>query len=287
MLPNERGTAPGLALETAGKWVVLLQGVPRELEGMLAGPVRELVREVFGARLRPPRHRRLHTTGIAESKLAERVEAMLPPDRGPVRLAYLPSLRGVDLRFTVAGDVDSAAAEVWLDRMEAALTGLADHRFEGDDLVEALARRLGESGRTLAVAESCTGGLIAKRCTDRSGASGWFRGGVVAYADDVKVRHLGVDPAVLARAGAVSEPVALAMAQGARDRLGADAGIGVTGIAGPAGGTDDKPVGTVWYAVAVGKDLRAERRVFVGDREAVRERAAQAALDLLYRALRA
>jgi nicotinamide-nucleotide amidase len=285
VLPNERGTAPGLAIPHEGRWVILLQGVPRELEGMLAGPARELVLEAFGGRLRPPLHRRLHTTGIAESKLAERVEALLPAERGPVRLAYLPSLRGVVLRFTVGGEVEPQEAQGWLDRMEAALGELSGFFYAGDDLVEAVAGTLERSGRTLAVAESCTGGLIAKRLTDRSGSSRWFLGGVVAYADRAKVDHLGVAPDLLARVGAVSEEVARAMADGARSAFGADAGIGITGIAGPTGGTAEKPVGTVWYAVAVGDRVTAEKRVFLGDREAVRERSAQAALNLLYRTL--
>jgi nicotinamide-nucleotide amidase len=286
-LPNDRGTAPGLALEHQGKWVILLQGVPRELEGMLAGSARALVLEAFGDRLRPPLHRRLHTTGIPESKLAERVEALLPADRGPVRLAYLPSLRGVDLRFTIGGEVDPVAARGWLDRMEAALGELSGYLYAGDDLVQAVGDALERSGRTLAVAESCTGGLIAKRLTDRSGASRWFLGGIVAYADRAKVDQLGVAPDVLASVGAVSEEVARAMADGARSEFGADCGIGITGIAGPTGGTPEKPVGTVWYAVAVGERVAAEKRVFMGDREVVRERSAQAALNLLYRTLAA
>ena len=285
VLPNERGTAPGLALEQEGHWVILLQGVPRELEGMLAGPVRELIREAFGSRLHPPLHRFIRTTGIAESRLAERVEALLPAERGPVRLAYLPSLLGVDLRFTVAGAIDPAEARAWLDGMERALGALADYRYPGDDLVGAVAEVLERTGRTLAVAESCTGGLVAKRLTDRAGASRWFLGGVVAYADLAKVERLGVAPEILFRVGAVSEEVARAMAAGSARVFGAAAGIGVTGIAGPTGDTPEKPVGTVWYAAAVGDRTAAERRVFVGDREAVRERAAQAVLNLLYRTL--
>jgi nicotinamide-nucleotide amidase len=285
VLSNDRGTAPGLALEQDGRWVILLQGVPRELEGMLAGAARDMVLEAFAGRLRPPLHLRLHTTGIAESKLAERVEALLPVDRGPVRLAYLPSLRGVDLRFTVGGEVEPAEARAWLDRMHAPLAELAGFFYAGDDLVEAVANALEGSGRTLAVAESCTGGLIAKRLTDRSGSSRWFQGGVVAYADRAKVEQLGVPADVLARVGAVSEETARAMAEGAARAFGADAGIGITGIAGPTGGTAEKPVGTVWYAVAIGGTTAAEKRVFLGDREAVRERSAQAALNLLYRKL--
>ena len=285
VLPNARGTAPGLALEWEGRWVVLLQGVPGELEGMLAGPVRDFVREIFGARLRPPVHRFMRTTGIAESRLAERVEALLPAERGPVRLAYLPSVRGVDLRFTVAGGVDTDEARTWLERMEGALDDLAPYRYPDEDLVMTVADSLERSGRTLAVAESCTGGLLAKRLTDRAGASKWFCGGVVAYSDYSKMEPLGVTPALLARVGSVSEEVARSMAIGVARVFQADAGVGITGIAGPGGGTSDKPVGTVWYAVVVGERTAAKMKVFVGDREAVRERSTQAALHLLHRTL--
>ena len=285
VLPNGRGTAPGLALERAGHWVVLLPGIPRELEGMLAGPVRGFVLDVFGARLRPPARRVIRTTGIAESRLAERVEALLPAERGPVRLAYLPSLRGVDLHFTVPGGVAPDDARAWLDRMESLLGDLAPYRYPGEDLVAAVADALESSDRTLAVAESCTGGLLAKRLTDRPGSSCWFLGGVVAYSDAVKKEHLGVAADVLARFGAVSEEVALAMASGAARVLGAGVGIAITGIAGPAGGTAEKPVGTVWCAVSVGERSVVEKRTIPGDREAVRERAAQAALHLCYRTL--
>jgi len=274
-----------LALEREGRWVVLLPGVPRELEGMLAGPVVELVRELFAGRLRPPHHHFVCTTGIAESRLAERLEALLPADRGPVRLAYLPSLRGVDLRFTVPGDVDPAAARVWLDRMEDALGELDRYRFRGDDLVAAVAELLVDGRRTVAVGESCTGGLLAKRMTDLPGSSRWFLGGVIAYANAAKTALVAVPPALIERVGAVSEEVAHALAVGAARSFGADAGVGITGIAGPDGGTPEKPVGTVCYAVALGEAVTSERRLFSGDRVAVRERAAQAALHLLYRAL--
>ncbi len=129
---------------------------------------------------------------------------------------------------------------------------LAPWRFEATegDLVEAVTAALRACGRTLAVAESCTGGLVAKRMTDLAGASDVFRGGVVAYANEVKIDQLGVDPSELAEHGAVSEVVARRMAEGAARRFGADAGIGITGVAGPGGGTEEKPVGTVWYAAA-------------------------------------
>ena len=285
VLPNVRGTAPGLALEREGRWVVLLQGVPAELEGMLAGPVRELVREIFEGRLRPPVHYFMRTTGIAESRLAELVEALLPAERGPVSLAYLPSLRGVDLRFTVTGGVDAGEARTWLERMENALGDLAPYRYPDEELVTTVAGSLERSGHMLAVAESCTGGLLAKRLTDRAGASKWFCGGVVSYTDHSKTESLGVDPGLVARVGAVSEEVARSMAVGVAQAFQANVGVAITGIAGPGGGTSDKPVGTVWYAVVVGGRTVAERKVFPGGRGAVRERAVQAALHLLHRTL--
>ncbi len=282
-LANPHGTAPGLAMEANGSLVVLLPGVPRELRGIFETGVAPLLRERFGDRLLPVRLRYIHTTGIPESRLAEVVAEHLPEDMGPLGLAFLPDLRGVDLRLTARG-VGLDQAEAWFARVEEALgPALAPWRFESSegDLVESVGETLRAGHLTLAVAESCTGGLLAKRLTDRAGSSDFFLGGVIAYADAVKVRHLGVEERILAAHGAVSEPVALAMATGVAERFGADAGIGVTGVAGPGGGTAEKPVGTVWYAAAVGGDAVARRERFVGDREAVRERSAQAALALL------
>ncbi len=289
VLPNPHGTAPGLAMESGRSLVVLLPGVPRELRGIFEGGVTSLLEERFGDRLVPVRLHYIHTTGIPESRLAEVVaERLRGEDRGPVGLAFLPDLHGVDLRFT-ASDVSAEEAEGWFARIERVLgPAVAPWRFdapEEGDLVEAVTGALKARGLTLAVAESCTGGLIAKRLTDRAGASDVFRGGVVAYADEVKTRHLGVGAETLAEHGAVSEPVALRMALGVAERFGADAGVGVTGVAGPGGGTERKPVGTVWYAAAVHGEAEARMTRFPGDREAVRERSAQAALALLLKRL--
>lgn len=286
-LDNPVGTAPGLAMESDGALVVLLPGVPRELKGIFRGELLALIRERFGRRLQPVRTRTIHTTGIPESLLGQRVQAALPADPGPVRIAFLPDELGVDLRFTVGGLADEEA-ERRFDALEEALRGVLDPwRFQapGGDLVEAVTAALLERGRTVASAESCTGGLVAKRLTDLPGSSRVFLGGVVAYANEVKVRRLGVDPADLDRHGAVSEPVVRRMALGVAEAFGADAGIGITGVAGPEGGTAEKPVGTVWYAATL--DGRAVTRLetFPGDRRAVRARSAQAALFLLLRLL--
>jgi nicotinamide-nucleotide amidase len=229
----------------------------------------------------------VRTTGIPESLLAQRIAERLPEGTGAVRLAFLPDLRGVDLRFQLT-DVSAAEAETCFDTLESALEEVLEPwRFDAPsgDLAEAVSLALRARGKRLAVAESCTGGLIAKRLTDLPGASDVLAGGVVAYANEVKVAVRGVAEADLRLHGAVSEEVARAMAEGVARALGADAGVAVTGVAGPDGGTEEKPVGTVWYAVALGGRVETRCERFPGEREAVRERAAQAALFLLLRVL--
>jgi nicotinamide-nucleotide amidase len=198
-------------------------------------------------------------------------------------MAFLPDLRGVRLRLTARG-VSSDEATSLFETIEERLDGvLAPYRYraESGDLAEALGRALDAAGITVAVAESCTGGLIAKRITDQPGSSRYFRGGVVAYADEVKTRHLSVSGDLLLRHGAVSRAVASAMALSVAGLMGVQAGIGVTGVAGPGGGSEEKPVGTVCYAAALEGTVAVRKQRFLGNREAVRERAAQAAMALL------
>lgn len=286
-LDNPVGTAPGLALDVGSTLVVLLPGVPAELKSIVSGALGPLLSERFAGLLPPTRTRTIHTTGIPESLLAQRVSRALPDGAGGLRLAFLPDVRGVKIRITAVG-LDEADAERRFDALERSLEDVLEPwRFEapGGDLVEALVDALRRRGATLAVAESCTGGLVAKRLTDLAGVSDTFLGGVVTYANAAKVRELGVDERDLLRHGAVSRVVAERMAAGVAEAFGADAGVGVTGVAGPGGGTDDKPVGTVWYAAWFrGRGaVRGER--FPGDRRGVRERSAQAALLLLLRLL--
>jgi nicotinamide-nucleotide amidase len=283
VLPNPRGTAPGLWLEDErGRVVVLLPGVPLEMRGLL----HEEVLPRLAGRLRGTvvRSRGLRTTGIAESALAERLRGV-EDAIAPLTLAYLPGMPGVDLRVTAwhleAGDADQrleAAVELIAPRL-----GRDCYGEEGADLAAVVLTAL--AGRTLAVAESCTGGLLGGRITAVPGASSTFVGGIVAYDNAVKASLLGVPAATLAEHGAVSEPVVLAMVEGAARRFDTAAALAITGIAGPEGGTPDKPVGTVWVAARCGGRARAVRRVMPGDRREIRERAAQAALDLLRRML--
>jgi nicotinamide-nucleotide amidase len=281
VLANPVGAAPGLVFpSTGGKMVILLPGIPAEMRGLFSEGVAPYLMRAFGTRLRPAYHRVIHTTGIPESVLAEEMGRALPPDPSPVSIAYLPDLRGVRVRLTAQVSTEEEA-NARFDDLEGAIEGLLEpyrYRSESGDLAQALGIGLLNATATVAAAESCTGGLISKRITDVPGSSRYFLGGLVAYSDEVKVRHLGVARDLLERDGAVSRLVAQAMALGVADRFGADVGIGITGVAGPGGGSEEKPPGTVWYAVAVDGRVAARRERFLGDRDAVRERAAQAAM---------
>ncbi|MEJ2206826.1 MAG: CinA family nicotinamide mononucleotide deamidase-related protein, partial [Gemmatimonadota bacterium] len=286
-LANPVGTAPGLVLDHEDSVIVLLPGVPSELRAIVEVGLEETLTASFSSRLRPVFHRVIHTTGIPESLLSAQVTEVLGDAPQAVRLAFLPDVRGVDLRLTVTSGSRGEAEEL-MDGVEDRLRATVEPwRFEADrgDLADAVSFALRRAGLRLAVAESCTGGLVAKRITDLEGSSEVLEGGIVAYANEVKVRHLGVDPAVLDGEGAVSEVVARQMALGVASRFGVACGLAITGVAGPGGGTEAKPVGTVWIAASVPGRIAARLERFPGDRADVRERAAQAALFLLLRLL--
>ena len=288
ILANHHGTAPGLWIEDdAGRWVAMLPGVPREMRGMLADTLLPRLAERVPPGAGVIRSRTVRTTGIGESALAELLGELGGATVEGLPLAFLPGWEGVDLRLTARG-LAADEAERALDRAADALRGRAA-RFiygqDGADLAEIVLRRCRERGLTLATGESCTGGLLGARITAIPGASDRYLGGVVAYDNAVKRTLLGVDEALLRAHGAVSEPVVLAMARGTRATLGADAAMAVTGIAGPGGGSAEKPVGTVWLAADVRGTARAVVRVLPGDRDEIRRRATQGALDLLRRVL--
>lgn len=226
-------------------------------------------------------HRVLKTTGIPESVLWEEVGSVAPFEKH-VKVASLPSLLGVRIRFTATGkDLKEATAK--LDAAEKLLRQKIDHYiFAVDD--ETLEGNLGawlkKTKQTLAVAESCTGGLIGHRLTNVSGSSDYFLEGAVTYSNTAKQSRLGVDPTLIEAHGAVSEPVAKAMAEGIRQKSGCDFGLAVTGIAGPTGGTPEKPVGLTYIAVTGPRGTRCEKFLFHQDRIRNKERAAQAALNL-------
>ena len=286
VLTNPRGTAPGLWLSGPPGEVVLLPGVPAEMRGLIV----EAVVPRLAARGRGAAIASLvvRTTGIPESTLGDRL-AELEPMLAPITMAYLPGLEGVDLRLTawdVAADGAAALLRQAAEILRAELGDLA-YGTGDDDLAAHLLAELARRGDRVAVAESCTGGLVGERITAIPGSSAGFVGGVVAYANEAKYGLLGVDPGILEAHGAVSEEVAAAMAVGAQRAFGVAAAVSVTGIAGPDGGTPEKPVGTVCLGFAVGDQVDTRRIGLPGGRADVRARAAQAALHGLWRRLRA
>lgn len=286
-LVNRHGSAPGIWLEDArGRWVAMLPGVPREMRGMLADTLLPLVQERMGSDPRVVRSRTLRTTGIGESHIADLVGS-IAGGVGDVQLAYLPGADGTDLRLTVRGATPEQADARLASGVAALRTVVADAVYGEDsaDLAAVVLELARARQLTIAVAESCTGGLLGARLTAIPGSSDVVRGGVIAYHNDVKTQALGVPESLFRAHGAVSEPVVRAMATGGRHAAGADVALAITGIAGPGGGTEEKPVGTVWIALDLAGEVEARRFQLIGDRAEVRHRAAQAALEMLRRRL--
>jgi nicotinamide-nucleotide amidase len=282
---NPVGSAPGihLALE-AGKHVVLLPGVPEEMRELARLHLAPLVREASTITVD---YCVMRTVGIAESLLEQCLGDVTARLDGAA-VAYLPGQGGVDVRMTLPGGLDAAARAAWSERARALVRDAArDYVYSEDDrpLEQVVGDLLGERGWRLAVAESCTGGLLGGRITSLAGSSRWFDGGAIVYANEAKTREAGVAPELLAAHGAVSEEVARALARGIAARFGTACGLAVTGIAGPDGGTPGKPVGTVHLA-AVTPDGELHRKLHLrGNRAQVRERSVTFALELLRRRL--
>ena len=286
-LKNNHGSAPGIWLEDErGRWVAMLPGVPREMRGMLADTLIPLIRERMGEERRVVRSRTLRTTGVGESFLADRI-ATIPGGVGAGWLAYLPNAEGTDLRLTVRGVAPEEADRQLAASAERIRSVVADAVYgeDGADLAAVVLDLCRERGLSIAVAESCTGGLLGARLTAIPGSSDVVLGGVIAYANEVKHELLGVSRDDLQEHGAVSDPVVRAMATGVRAATGARVGMAITGVAGPGGGTEEKPVGTVWIATDVDGVVESRRTRLIGDRAEVRQRAAQAVLEMLRRRL--
>jgi nicotinamide-nucleotide amidase len=285
VLTNNRGTAPGLWLNGDLGSTVLLPGVPREMRYLLEREVKpRLTQLAVTSGATATISRTLRTTGVSESSLAERIGS-LDYAFGQVTLAYLAGLEGVDLRLT-AWQMSHDNAEEALERTVRRLRPVIGRDLYGEGDVELATVVLGQLRQLrylLATAESCTGGLLGAKITAVPGSSDVYVGGVVCYSNDSKIRDLGVPAGLLQKEGAVSEAVATAMADGVCRRFGTAVGVALTGIAGPAGGTEEKPPGTVWIAVKWGDRMQTSGRWFPGGREQVRRRSAQAALDLVRR----
>jgi nicotinamide-nucleotide amidase len=280
VLYNEQGTAPGLLFRQDGKKVYCLPGVPLEMEHLFEKYIcPELTSMVSGT----IGHRVIKTVGLTEAALWQRIGPVAPLER-LVTVASLPSYLGVNIRLSFCGET-AEDVESRLTRAEAlVIQAVGDCIYGRDD--ETLEGKVGEllrkKGWTLAVAESCTGGLVGHRLTQVAGSSDYFLESVVTYSNEAKKRRLGVDPALIEEYGAVSREVAQAMAAGARRNSGADIGLGVTGVAGP-GASEEKPAGLVFIAVSDTGGSRCKQFRFHQDRIKNKERSAQAALDLLRR----
>jgi nicotinamide-nucleotide amidase len=285
VLPNANGTAPGQVVTHGGATVFLLPGVPRELEGLAQTALVPWLRERWdGGTIE---RRVLKVACVPESGVEERI-APAYAEFGRESITVLAKPSEILVYASAGGDPDARRRR--LDSMQGRLRELiGDPVFadrEQDSLESVVGALLRERGSTVATGESCTGGLVAERLTRVAGSSAYFLGGAVAYSNAAKTAILGVPADLLAREGAVSEAAAGALAGGARERFGADWGIGITGVAGPDGGSESKPVGTVHIAVAARDGSLVHRRaVYPGDRERVRWQSSQWALDMLRRRL--
>jgi nicotinamide-nucleotide amidase len=284
-LANPNGTAPGIWIEHEGRIVVLLPGPPRELEPLFqASCIPRLERVASGARIKS---RVYKVVGLPESEVDQLIAPLYRAYEDPATtILATPGTIEVHLRARAATDEEAEARLAELgDKIEFAL---GDHVYstKGESLEEVVGMYLAMRQRTVAVAESCTGGLLAERLTRISGSSSYFVGGVVCYSNETKVRFVGVPADLIAAHGAVSQPVGQALAEGIRSRTGASIGVGITGIAGPSGGSSDKPVGLVFIALADERGTQIREFRFPGSRDRVRHWATQMALEMVRRRIR-
>jgi nicotinamide-nucleotide amidase len=288
-LRNEKGTAPGLLYHYKNKAFIILPGVPHEMSWLMSKWVipelRSFYKKNLGAAII---HRTLHTVGIGESTLAERIGDVKDFLEKGATLAYLPKTSGVRLRISVR-DASEKKAKEKIARIEKYIrerAGSFIHGSENETLEETVFNLLKAKGATLSTAESCTGGMLSMRITNVPGSSEVFIGGIVSYTNPVKTSELGVSEELIEKFGMVSEECAIAMAEGALKKFSTTYSLAITGIAGPGGGTKEKPVGTVWVSLAErSKPTIAKLFKFAGDRSIIRERSTDSALEMLRRRL--
>lgn len=284
ILPNRHGTAPGFRVRIRGADLFALPGPPNEMRGVLAEEALPRIRAMAGGG-RVVRTRTLETFGEREATLGETIADLM--ERGREPRVGTTAVRGT-IRVVIHAEGDAAEVDESLGRAEAEIRrrlGATVFGVDGETLPQVTGRLLLAARTSLATAESCTGGLVAGALTEVPGISAVFPGGVVTYANDEKTRLLGVPAELIARVGTVSEEVARAMASGVRERFGTDLGVALTGVAGPGGGTAEKPVGLVHVALDARGAVTHRRLVLPGDRALVREISVKSALDLVRRAL--
>jgi nicotinamide-nucleotide amidase len=279
-LDNPNGTAPGLWIEHGDRMIALLPGPPREMRGIFESAIApRLARRATGVRLF---HRELRVTGLGESHVEQRI-APIYQRYEDVITTVLAAPGEVQVHLRIWSD-NAAASQKTLDEIERGFDiALTDRIFSrnGQPLHEVVARELTLNNATIATAESCTGGLLAQRLTSIAGSSSYFLGGVVCYSNERKTAWADVPPELISAKGAVSTEVAAALADGIRRRAGSMIGIGVTGIAGPGGGSEEKPVGTVHIALAHAGGIVERAVTLPGDRDSIRWQASQVALDMI------
>ncbi|HUX10929.1 MAG TPA: competence/damage-inducible protein A [Terriglobia bacterium] len=284
-LPNKQGTAPGIWIEHEKKIVLLLPGPPRELEAMFeAQGLPRLKNLVSGNQIRT---RVIKVAGLPESEVDQRIAPIYKPYENP-STTILSTAGAIEVHLRAHAPT-AEQAEALLDELTDKIEpALGDHIFStsGETLEEVVGMYLVMRQKTLATAESCTGGLLSERITRVAGSSEYFLGGAVCYSNEMKTRFAGVSPRLLETYGAVSKPVAQALAEGIRLKTGASIGLGITGIAGPGGGTAEKPVGLVFIALADERGTEVREFRFPGDRERVRLLTSQFALEMLRRRIR-
>ncbi|MCM2272537.1 MAG: competence/damage-inducible protein A [candidate division Zixibacteria bacterium] len=280
--PNKLGSAVGICIAEEGRVFIALPGVPSEMKQILTDEVAPYLRNLhIGQAIKVIK---LRTTGIFESALAELIMPGLRLESG-VRLAYLPSYSGVDLRIiaTASDDAEARGKVNTVVKYLEAVCGKYIFGRDNDTLESTVGKLLRERKQTVAVAESCTGGQMGMVLTSVEGSSDYFLGGIMAYANQIKTAQLGVSEKILATDGAVSEVSAIAMAAGIREKFGSTFGVSITGIAGPDGGTEAKPVGTVFIGIATPERAHAKKYQFGIDREINRTRATFTAIELVRR----
>jgi nicotinamide-nucleotide amidase len=284
-LPNAAGIAPGFAVQLGGAEAFFLPGVPREMEKIfIDGVLPRLTRRLTELGGPPPATRTWHLYGMGESHIDHRLSGILTGVEGAT--LHFRTSAPVNHVKLVVRNPEADAARATLEKVDAEIRkriGPGIYGIDGESFVGAVAKSLRAQEATLAFAESCTGGLAGELATSESGASAYFRGSIVAYADDVKTGVLGVKPETIADFGAVSEPTAREMAEGAKRVCGSSVAVAITGVAGPEGGAPDKPVGTVCFAICGPGTTRTSTKLFAGSRERVRTAAAYYALDLARR----
>jgi nicotinamide-nucleotide amidase len=288
-IPNTRGSAVGIVFEESGHLFISIPGVPDEMEAMVTGWISDTIHQRSGSFV--TLHRKLRATGIFESamyeKIADLVETKTPAE-SKLAVAFLPSGRGVDVRLTITTRNQKEGQRL-IDELEAKIKeriGKYIYGYDNQSLPEIVGELLRQRKMTLAVAESCTGGLLGKIITDIPGSSDYFLGGIIAYSNDIKIKLLSVPPEIIGNHGAVSEQCVRFMAEGTRKLFGSDIALSITGIAGPNGGTSEKPVGLIYIGFASGDKIVVREERFGAERERNRERSATIALDMVRKYLK-